>query len=125
MCNSPVAHILIKSAAIASPIASFKVDAQGSDTRQSVAQFPREALLSEPAKVSLIVVAAGRGSRLGGEEPKQYRLCAGRPLLCHTLEALSAAYDFCATTIVIHPDDRGRYEQAVASLSAGCAKSLG
>jgi len=81
--------------------------------------------LSEPAKVSLIVVAAGRGSRLGGEEPKQYRLCAGRPLLCHTLEALSAAYDFCATTIVIHPDDRGRYEQAVASLSAACAKSLG
>jgi 2-C-methyl-D-erythritol 4-phosphate cytidylyltransferase/2-C-methyl-D-erythritol 2,4-cyclodiphosphate synthase len=81
--------------------------------------------LSEPAKVSLIVVAAGRGSRLGGDEPKQYRLCAGRPLLCHTLEALAAARDFCATTIVIHPDDRGRYERTVASLSHSCAKSLG
>jgi len=81
--------------------------------------------LSEPAKISLIVVAAGRGSRLGGDEPKQYRLCAGRSLLCHTLEALSTAYDFCATTVVIHPDDRGLYEQTVASLSAGCAKSLG
>jgi 2-C-methyl-D-erythritol 4-phosphate cytidylyltransferase / 2-C-methyl-D-erythritol 2,4-cyclodiphosphate synthase len=81
--------------------------------------------LSEPAKVSLIVVAAGRGSRLGGDEPKQYRLCAGRSLLCHTLEALSAAHDFCATTVVIHPDDIGRYEQAVASLPAGRARSLG
>ena len=81
--------------------------------------------MSDSAKVSLIVVAAGRGSRLGGDEPKQYRLCAGHPLLRHTLEALSEAYDFCATTVVIHVDDRGRYDQAIASLSAGCARSLG
>jgi 2-C-methyl-D-erythritol 4-phosphate cytidylyltransferase/2-C-methyl-D-erythritol 2,4-cyclodiphosphate synthase len=70
-------------------------------------------------------VAAGRGSRLGGDEPKQYRLCAGRPLLCHTLEALAAAHDFCVTTVVIHADDRERYQRTVASLSHDCARSLG
>lgn len=81
--------------------------------------------MSQPPKVSLIVVAAGRGARLGGGEPKQYRLCAGRPLLCHTLEALAAAHEFCATTIVIHSDDRPRYDKAVAVLSPGCAATLG
>jgi 2-C-methyl-D-erythritol 4-phosphate cytidylyltransferase / 2-C-methyl-D-erythritol 2,4-cyclodiphosphate synthase len=81
--------------------------------------------LSQPPKVSLIVVAAGRGVRLGGDEPKQYRLCAGRPLLCHTLEALAAAHDFFTTTIVIHSDDRARYDKTVAALSPACATSLG
>jgi 2-C-methyl-D-erythritol 4-phosphate cytidylyltransferase/2-C-methyl-D-erythritol 2,4-cyclodiphosphate synthase len=81
--------------------------------------------LSQPPKVSLIVVAAGRGSRLGGNEPKQYRLCAGRPLLCHTLEALAATHDFHATTVVIHPDDRARYDRVLAALSSECAASMG
>ena len=75
--------------------------------------------MSEPAKVSLIVVAAGRGSAPRRRRAQAIPPCAGRPLLCHTLEALAAAHDFCATTVVIHADDRGRYEQAVASLSAG------
>ena len=81
--------------------------------------------MSQPPKVSLIVVAAGRGSRLGGDEPKQYRLCAGRPLLCHTLEALAATHDFHATTVVIHPDDRARYDKILAALSPRCAATLG
>ncbi|HEY4926040.1 MAG TPA: bifunctional 2-C-methyl-D-erythritol 4-phosphate cytidylyltransferase/2-C-methyl-D-erythritol 2,4-cyclodiphosphate synthase [Roseiarcus sp.] len=81
--------------------------------------------MSQPPKVSLIVVAAGRGSRLGGDEPKQYRLCAGRPLLCHTLEALAATHDFHATTVVIHPDDRARYDRVLAALSSECAASMG
>jgi 2-C-methyl-D-erythritol 4-phosphate cytidylyltransferase/2-C-methyl-D-erythritol 2,4-cyclodiphosphate synthase len=81
--------------------------------------------LSEPAKVSLIVVAAGRGARFGGDEPKQYKLCAGRPLLCRTLEALAAAHEFHTTTVVIHPDDSDRYARVVASLSPHCAARLG
>jgi 2-C-methyl-D-erythritol 4-phosphate cytidylyltransferase/2-C-methyl-D-erythritol 2,4-cyclodiphosphate synthase len=71
------------------------------------------------------VVAAGRGARFGGDEPKQYRLCGGRPLLCHTLEALAAAHDFRPTTVVIHPDDRARYGGVVAALAPACAASLG
>jgi 2-C-methyl-D-erythritol 4-phosphate cytidylyltransferase / 2-C-methyl-D-erythritol 2,4-cyclodiphosphate synthase len=81
--------------------------------------------LPQKLKVSLIVVAAGRGSRLGGDEPKQYRACAGRPLLCHTMEALAAAHDFYATTIVIHPNDRALYHKSIGALSPVCAGSLG
>jgi 2-C-methyl-D-erythritol 4-phosphate cytidylyltransferase / 2-C-methyl-D-erythritol 2,4-cyclodiphosphate synthase len=68
-------------------------------------------------RVSLIVVAAGRGARLGGAAPKQYLNCAGKPLLCHTLEALAAAHEFLAATVVIHPDDRGLYDGVVAELT--------
>jgi 2-C-methyl-D-erythritol 4-phosphate cytidylyltransferase / 2-C-methyl-D-erythritol 2,4-cyclodiphosphate synthase len=81
--------------------------------------------LSPPRNVSLIVLAAGRGSRVGGDEPKQYRLCAGRPLLCHTLEALSAAHPFCATTVVIHEEDRARYDRAIKALSPSSAATIG
>ena len=68
-------------------------------------------------RVSLIIVAAGRGVRLGGATPKQYLSCAGKPLLCHTLEWLAAAQDFVAITVVIHSDDRALYDAVVARLS--------
>jgi 2-C-methyl-D-erythritol 4-phosphate cytidylyltransferase / 2-C-methyl-D-erythritol 2,4-cyclodiphosphate synthase len=81
--------------------------------------------LAPSPEVSLIVVAAGRGTRIGGDEPKQYRLCAGRPLLCHTLEALAGAYDFAATTVVIHPNDQAHYERALSFLSPRSAATIG
>jgi len=37
-----------------------------------------------------VVPAAGRGTRVGGECPKQYLSLAGRPLIEHTLERLAA-----------------------------------
>ena len=44
------------------------------------------------AGIWAVVPAAGRGSRFGGERPKQYLEVAGRPLLAHTLDALLAKY---------------------------------
>src|SRR5437868_631105 len=38
-----------------------------------------------------IVVAAGQGSRFGGDGPKQYELLGGRRVLDHSLEAARAA----------------------------------
>jgi len=70
-----------------------------------------------PPRVSLIVVAAGRGVRLGGATPKQYLPCAGKPMLAYTLESLSLGYDFSPATVVIHPDDRALYDNVVARLS--------
>ena len=75
--------------------------------------------------VALVVVAAGRGVRLGGDRPKQYRACAGKPLLAHTLEALISARPFLAATVVIHPDDRALYDAAVAKLSAATRALVG
>src|SRR6201996_2111626 len=76
-------------------------------------------------KVGLVVVAGGRGERLGGDRPKQYVTCAGRPLIVHTLEALAASFPFSAVTAVIGPADRALYDQAVAQLTASAAEALG
>ncbi|MFZ0100596.1 MAG: 2-C-methyl-D-erythritol 4-phosphate cytidylyltransferase, partial [Gemmobacter sp.] len=53
-----------------------------------------------------IIVAAGRGTRAGGEMPKQWQLLAGRPVIQHTLEAFSGI----PCVLVVHPDDRERAE---------------
>ena len=75
-------------------------------------------------KVGLLVVAAGRGVRLGADRPKQYLNCAGRPLIVHTLEALAASFPFSAVTVVIRADDRALYDDAVMQLT-GSAAALG
>ncbi len=54
-----------------------------------------------------IIVAAGRGSRAGGEVAKQWQMLAGRPVLAHTL----AAFGGMPVVLVIHPDDRVRAEE--------------
>ncbi len=72
-----------------------------------------------------IVVAAGRGARLGAATPKQYLPCAGKPLLAHALEALAAAHAFCAATVVIHPDDCELYQAALTFLSPAAAAAFG
>ncbi len=41
-------------------------------------------------KKYLIVVAGGKGSRMGGEMPKQFQLLAGKPIIMVTLERLHA-----------------------------------
>ncbi len=75
-------------------------------------------------KVALLVVAAGKGLRLGSERPKQYLNCAGRPLIAHTLEALAADWPFSAVTIAIRPDDRALYDEVVAHLTPAAAAAL-
>lgn len=52
-----------------------------------------------------IVVAAGRGTRMGGGEPKQWRVLAGRPVVAHAVDALRP---FGPVVVAIHPDDRAR-----------------
>ena len=84
-----------------------------------------EPFLPNPAKVSLIVLAAGRGVRFGGERPKQYLLCGGQPLLSRTLLALSSAYQFCATTVVINADDRELYDGMLSFLPESRAATVG
>ena len=76
-------------------------------------------------RIGLLVVAGGRGVRLGADRPKQYLSCAGRPLIVHTLEALAASFPFLAITVVIRPDDRAFYDQALAHLKADAAAAIG
>jgi len=69
------------------------------------------------ARCVALVVAAGRGSRFGGDVPKQWRELDGRPVLRHSLGALAAHPLVSEVCAVIHPDDRDRYDAAAAGLS--------
>jgi 2-C-methyl-D-erythritol 4-phosphate cytidylyltransferase / 2-C-methyl-D-erythritol 2,4-cyclodiphosphate synthase len=42
-------------------------------------------------KTAALIVAAGRGERLGGDTPKQYKLLRGKPVIVWSAEALAAA----------------------------------
>lgn len=63
-----------------------------------------------------LIVAAGRGSRAGGELPKQYRLLAGRSLLYRGCMAFLNHPRVDAVRVVIHPDDDALYAESVAGL---------
>jgi 2-C-methyl-D-erythritol 4-phosphate cytidylyltransferase/2-C-methyl-D-erythritol 2,4-cyclodiphosphate synthase len=64
-----------------------------------------------------LIVAAGRGTRLGSEVPKQYLPLAGRPLLAHSIAAFVRHPAIDAVRVVIHPDDEARYQAAVNGFS--------
>lgn len=53
-----------------------------------------------------IVPAAGRGSRFGGETPKQYLNLCGKPLLLHTLDTLAAHPRIAGIVVALAADDR-------------------
>jgi 2-C-methyl-D-erythritol 4-phosphate cytidylyltransferase/2-C-methyl-D-erythritol 2,4-cyclodiphosphate synthase len=63
-----------------------------------------------------LIVAAGRGTRFGGPVPKQYRDLGGRAVLARTIAVFRDHPAIDAVRVVIHPDDRGRYDKAVAGL---------
>ena len=68
-------------------------------------------------KCAVLVVAAGRGRRFGGDIPKQYLDLNGRMVLRHSLATYAAHPRIHWVRTVIHPDD--------AELYAAAAKSLG
>lgn len=74
--------------------------------------------MNQNREIAILVVAAGRGSRVGPGLPKQYREIAGQPLLAHTLSAMLTAAPDAQMITVIHPDDADLYAQAVAHLTA-------
>mgnify|MGYP000847409502 CR=1 FL=1 len=55
---------------------------------------------------AVIIVAAGRGTRMGGEIAKQWRPLRGSPVVKHTLAAFQEA-GFDRIVLVVHPDDVG------------------
>ena len=63
-----------------------------------------------------LVVAAGRGTRLGGERPKQYRILDGQTLLRHSVERLAAHPRIDRVRVVYHPADQDLYAASVAGL---------
>jgi 2-C-methyl-D-erythritol 4-phosphate cytidylyltransferase/2-C-methyl-D-erythritol 2,4-cyclodiphosphate synthase len=65
----------------------------------------------------VLIVAAGRGERLGAALPKQYVALGGRPLLAWSLEAFLKHPGIANVRCVIGEGDADLYEQAAAGYS--------
>ena len=63
--------------------------------------------------VTALIVAAGKGERLGGGVPKQYRLLGGKPVLRWAVEALMRHPAVRATRVVI---GKGQHDLAASAL---------
>ncbi len=68
-------------------------------------------------RVVAVIAAAGRGTRMGGSVPKQYRPLMGKPLLCHTLERFERCQSVAGIILVVNPDDRGYCEGVISAAS--------
>lgn len=53
----------------------------------------------------MVIVAAGRGERFGGETPKQYLDLAGAPVLLHALRPFTSHPDVACTVVVLPTRD--------------------
>lgn len=66
-------------------------------------------------KVWVVVPAAGTGSRMGVETPKQYLPIAGRSMLDWTLHQLLQLSEVCRIAVAVSPGDQQFAQQALAS----------
>lgn len=78
--------------------------------------------MSAPRHIALLP-AAGTGSRMGGETPKQYLPLLGKPLLWHTLAALSAVAEIDRIVLVLSPDNV-EFDRCLPQLAADPAVRL-
>ncbi len=74
--------------------------------------------LTVPDRISVaaLIVAAGRGLRVGLDIPKQYIDLAGETMLARSIRALAADHRVRRILCVVHPDDQALYEAAVSAL---------
>lgn len=56
--------------------------------------------------IHVIIPAAGSGSRLGGNTPKQYSLLAGKPILHYSLALFCQHPDIQQVHLALHPQDQ-------------------
>ncbi|MEO7814436.1 MAG: bifunctional 2-C-methyl-D-erythritol 4-phosphate cytidylyltransferase/2-C-methyl-D-erythritol 2,4-cyclodiphosphate synthase [Sphingomicrobium sp.] len=75
--------------------------------------------MSDTPKVTALIVAAGSGSRMGGEMPKQYRLLAGKSVLAHAVDALASHPRIDAVRVVIGAGQDDRARAALAHRDVG------
>jgi 2-C-methyl-D-erythritol 4-phosphate cytidylyltransferase len=70
-------------------------------------------VVDAPAPVVAVVLAAGGGTRFGGEVPKQLVPLRGRPMLLHSVAAFAAARQVDRLVIVTAPELRGAVQDAL------------
>jgi len=65
------------------------------------------------ARCWAVLPAAGKGSRMGAELPKQYMVVAGATLLEHSLRALLSCEQILGVTVALHADDTRAAEMSI------------
>jgi 2-C-methyl-D-erythritol 4-phosphate cytidylyltransferase len=85
--------------------------------------------MNENRKIYAVVPAAGAGSRMGAEIPKQYLMLAGQTVLEHSLDVLLACERIATVVLVLSADDerwpeiRGRYRDGrVETVNGGAER---
>jgi 2-C-methyl-D-erythritol 4-phosphate cytidylyltransferase len=74
-----------------------------------------------------IVLAAGAGSRMGGDVPKAFRLLSGKPLVCYSLSTLEACSSIDSVVLVApatHMDTARGFTQTHKKLHAVIAGGM-
>ena len=71
------------------------------------------------ATTAALIVAAGRGHRVGGPLPKQYRALAGRTVLGHRVRRFTTHPRVDCVRVVINSADRPLYDDAVRESEGG------
>ena len=61
--------------------------------------------MANSARIWAVIPAAGRGTRFGGDIPKQYLEAAGKPLIAHALDALLSHGRIDGVVIALAADD--------------------
>lgn len=69
--------------------------------------------------VTAIIVAAGSGSRMGGDLPKQYRIIAGKAVLAHAFDALESHPDVDSVRIAIAEGQKITAKAALGDRNSG------
>ncbi len=58
-----------------------------------------------PRDAGAVVVAAGQGTRFGGDHPKQFALLNGIPVLLHAIRPFTSHPDVACAVVVLPPED--------------------
>lgn len=74
-------------------------------------------------KAYAIIVAGGKGLRMGGDVPKQFLPINGKPILMHTIEAFRKALDGIEIILVL-PADQHEYWQKLCKDYNFCSPKL-
>ncbi len=69
-----------------------------------------------PRDVGVIIVAAGQGTRIGGEVPKQFRPIAGVPMVLRALRPFVAHPEVARVALVLPPPDVTRLPPFLAEV---------
>lgn len=73
--------------------------------------------------MGVIVVAAGRGERLGGDTVKQYQLIGGVPMVLRALRPFTSHPDVAQVVLVLPPDDAANPPGFLSALTVPSALS--